>query len=149
MPKILFCGDLHGDLERARRVADRARDEKCDEVIQVGDWGYLWPGHDQLSDLDTTDRSMPMRFIDGNHDWHPELARLSEVEHNWELDGSIALGDRLIYQPRGTIKEYRDGTKIVFMGGAPSIDKMIRSEGASWWPEEDITEEDVRRALFH
>lgn len=141
--KFLFVGDLHGDLECAEQMIDLAKKEQCDEIIQVGDWGFLWPGEvnnvKTLSDMLARSRMM-MRFCDGNHDWHPELRKFARnTEHN--------VADYLTYQHRGTMKEYPSGPRFVFLGGAPSIDREGRRPGFSWWPEEYITEEDVEAAL--
>lgn len=144
MHKFMFVGDLHSCLDRAEMVAELAKDWKCKEIIQVGDWGYKWPTSDTSMELSKIleKYSMPMRFIDGNHELHPELRALpEEVEEN--------LAPFLTYQHRGTIKEFDDGTTMVFLGGAPSIDREMRVKDVNWWEEEYITEDDVEKALQH
>jgi hypothetical protein len=130
----LFLGDTHGDLHLAKQSAIFAAEHGA-EIIQVGDWGYLWPGKDKTSELsEIMNRSgVNMRFIDGNHDEHPALAALS-IPH-------------VIYQPRGSVYEDTDGTRFLFCGGAASIDRDIRVLGRSWWPEETITESEFALAM--
>ena len=46
----LFTGDTHGDLAFAMTAIEHARRYGA-EVLQCGDWGFLWAGHDQLQAL--------------------------------------------------------------------------------------------------
>jgi Icc-related predicted phosphoesterase len=148
MKNYLFLGDTHGDLDFAARGAELAAEHDA-EIIQVGDWGFIWTHKmrtssqvKQLSiELERAGEKFAkppviMRFIDGNHDNHPVL-----------LGGSTQLAHNVIYQPRGSVHEDEDGTRFLFVGGAPSIDKDMRTPWISWWPEETITEADMRLAL--
>jgi UDP-2,3-diacylglucosamine pyrophosphatase LpxH len=146
MKNYLFLGDTHGDLDFVERAADLAAEHDA-TIIQVGDWGFLWPGSDQLSMLNSVlkmagqragkdEYAVHMRFIDGNHDWHPELRKRA-----------TKLASNVTYQPRGSTYVDVDGTGFLFMGGAPSIDQVGRIEGLSWWPEEDITQGEYKRAI--
>lgn len=135
----LFLGDTHGDLYFAAQAAEMARDYNA-EIIQVGDWGFLWPGGSSLDALSKilVDHNVTMRFIDGNHDWHPELKRRTPGRSETEI------APKVIYQPRGSTDN-----GFLFLGGAPSIDRHMRTPGKSWWPEETITPEDMDAALSH
>jgi len=137
MQRYLFVGDLHGDLERAERAITYAATSGAN-ILQVGDWGFLWPGSDGIDELVKLldSHQVTMRYCDGNHDDHHRLRR---------NEGSIA--PNLIYQPRSSVYEDADGTRFLFMGGAPSIDRSIRTPGLSWWPEEEIRESEVYAAL--
>lgn len=142
--KFMFVGDLHANLDAADRVAELAKDYKCDEIIQVGDWGFIWSDSWKAEELSEVlkGHGIPMRFCDGNHDNHPELFK---AERNKEEN----ILPFLTYQHRGTLKEFSDGTKMVFLGGAPSIDRRFRQRGYDWWETEYITEEDVKACLEH
>jgi len=143
----LFVGDTHGDLRFVESVAAIASDYNC-EIIQVGDWGFLWPRRDQLKQLSDilVEFGVVMRFIDGNHDDHPRLRTWKSNE--WQPAGTehVIMAPNVIYQPRGSVHEDKDGVRFLFMGGAPSIDKAHRTPGRSWWPEEVITEAEMERA---
>lgn len=141
--RLLFCGDLHGDIERAKELIQIAKEHKCSEIVQAGDWGYIWPRDDSHKNLSNilTSYDMSMRFCDGNHDTHPVLRKFSR-----DTDNNVAPG--LTYQFRGSKKTVGSVT-MVFLGGAPSIDRAWRTTGISWWPEEEITEQDVEEALKH
>ena len=145
MAKYLFVGDLHDDLEAATQSIGHAVDSGCKEIIQVGDWGFFWTrgdGHWKELSAALVEANMKMRFCDGNHDHHPRLRALKR-----DTEDNAAPG--ITYQHRGTVKEFPDGVRMLFMGGAPSIDKAWRTKNISWWEEEYITEEDVQAALSH
>lgn len=138
MKRYLFLGDTHNDLDFAASAAMLARQHGA-EIVQLGDWGFLWPGNDQLDELSDmlVGNGVTMRFVDGNHDDHP---RLRKLRGRTRRIGATQVAPHVIYQPRGSVHEDEDGTRILFLGGAPSIDRGSRTEGLSWWPEEVITE---------
>lgn len=144
MKRYLLCGDSHGDLKYMGCIAQAAA-KVVAEIICVGDWGFLWPGNDQLDELSAmlVRVGVSLRFVDGNHDDH---LRLREFCNRERSDG-VAIAPNVIYQPRGSVHEDEDGTRFLFLGGAPSIDRAARVEGASWWPEETITDEEFDLAL--
>jgi len=137
MKTYLFLGDTHGDLVFVEGAAHFARQHAA-EVIQVGDWGFVWPGGTQLKQLSKilTDMGVTMRFIDGNHDEHPRLRSYIST------CAATLIAPNVIYQPRGSVHEDEDSTRFLFMGGAPSIDRASRVVGRSWWPEETIADAD-------
>ena len=140
--RYAIIGDTHGDFLWTLKVLDHCRDLKISTVFQVGDWGFMWPNattkpNDQIAFLADAllARGQEMYFIDGNHDWHPKL----RSKRSWPSS--------LHYQRRGTSKIFKndDGrdVRVAFLGGATSIDKNHRIEGESWWPEEEIKEEEL------
>lgn len=142
---ILFLGDTHGDLYCLERACKAAKKGGADLIVQVGDWGYLWPKTKlvQAAWEIVEDAYLHMIWIDGNHDWHPQLYTLAAIGDKDWLDepGNY-------YCPRGDGWTWQ-GLKFVGLGGAPSIDKDNRKPGKSWWPEENLTELQVERALEH
>jgi hypothetical protein len=144
MTKFLFVGDTHGQLDFVTAAANRARQLNAD-LIQCGDWGFIWPGKSELPELSAmlVTMGVTMRFIDGNHDEHPVLRRLCKGQR----DLGVEIAPRVIYQPRGSVHEDEDGTRFLFCGGAPSIDREQRVKGKSWWPEETVTAAEFKQAL--
>lgn len=140
--KYIFLGDTHNDLEFAESAA-RLASQHSAEIHQLGDFGFLWPGNDQLQDLSDmlVGLGVTMRFCCGNHDDHPRLRK--------HVRACVAtpIAPNVIYQPRGSVHEDEDGTRFLFCGGAPSIDRAYRTKGLSWWPEEVITRAELDRAL--
>ncbi|MGN6107395.1 MAG: metallophosphoesterase family protein [Kofleriaceae bacterium] len=162
MKSYLFVGDAHGDLDFVERAARRAAQDGA-EIIQVGDWGFIWPGANQVRALSRTlvlageieARPPPtMRWVDGNHDEHPRLREACYRDADTDFMTYVAPRDRgvelaagVIYQPRASTHVDEDGTRFLFVGGAPSIDRAFRVRGRSWWPEEIISEDEFERAL--
>lgn len=159
MKNYLFVGDTHGDLDFLQNAANLAADSDA-SIIQVGDWGFVWPRAKWekgavsyhvpelariLKNAGQAHAKDPvvMRFIDGNHDHHPWLQKRADMA-GARLDKS---DDLVIYQPRGSVYEDEDGTRFLFVGGAPSIDHAFRSPGHSWWPEECITDDEFELAM--
>lgn len=132
--KILFLGDVHGEWDAANDVIERARQAYpgIDRIIQVGDLGDGWGGPSDRWPVKNAD-DLPIHWCDGNHE-------------NFDLIDAAILNPRLTYQPRGSILDI-DGFRIMFMGGATSIDKMHRTPFIDWWPQEDITYGQVAVAL--
>lgn len=138
----MFVGDTHNDLGFAAKAAALARQHSA-EIVQLGDFGFLWPGADQLKELSgmLVSFGVSMRFVCGNHDDHPRLR-----SHVRECIATT-IASNVIYQPRGSVHEDEDGTRFLFCGGAPSIDRAYRTKGLSWWPEEVITSAEFELAL--
>lgn len=132
----LYVGDIHGDFQALRAVVDAVlgRLASVERVIQVGDFGF-WPRHDP--DFGLLSISVPLLFIDGNHEDHPSLqsARL-------DAPGRVLADCPALLIPRGYVA---DG--VVFMGGGTSIDRSSRLEGEDWFREENLIEAEVARAI--
>lgn len=79
----------------------------------------------------------------GNH----EAYNLIETFPIVEFCGGRArkITDSIYYEIRGEIYNL-NGKICLSLGGAESMDKEFRTEGISWWPQEQITEDDIRRA---
>ncbi|MGF9663163.1 metallophosphoesterase [Arthrobacter crystallopoietes] len=143
---IAVAGDWHGDVPWMRAVVDTAAAAGAELLLHVGDLAVLWPGRDkgkfdrrlqQRLEL----RDMQFIFVDGNHDNHHEL-RLLPLDD----DGLAPLRPRIRYLPRGARFTY-SGMTIAGLGGAYSIDQQWRTTGKDWWPDEDVTDEDVNRLI--
>jgi hypothetical protein len=137
MAHLYFTGDTHGDvinhLNRFRNRSKHLGLTKEDFLIICGDFGCFWDGPDkkQLDWLD--DCPWTTLFIDGNHENFVLLEALEEKEMFGGLVG-IA-GQSIFHLKRGEIYTIA-GKKIFTYGGGVSIDKALRVEGISWWPQE-------------
>lgn len=83
-------------------------------IIQIGDFGFK-DTYQLIKDVPPTD----LLILGGNHDEYPVLQTLPNYLGNY---GIIP----------GTEKTF-------FCRGAWSIDRAWRTEGVSWWPEEELT----------
>ncbi len=110
-----FVGDVHGKYRAYKRLIT-----EVPSSIQVGDLGvgfFKWPHGDPCANPPYD----PMvahgaRFIRGNHDNPSACLKHSQ----WIPDGTTENG-------------------MMFVGGADSIDKALRIEGYSWWPDEELS----------
>jgi Icc-related predicted phosphoesterase len=134
---ILLLGDIHGDTNVLKKAVHTANDVGAEALIQVGDFGMFKKSEPAFREA-IKYNSVPIYFIEGNHDDCQRWIQLREVTRIWE--------DRnLFYVPRGTVMEI-DGRMIAFMGGAASIDKATRlHEGWHWDQYENIDPSEVLR----
>lgn len=123
MRNIRFIGDIHGNFYQYLNLIN-----SCDESVQIGDHGigFVRRGKSVLDAYKYIDFQpyTPIeghRFIRGNHD-HPAICKLHPSYIN---DG-----------------HYEDG--MMFVGGALSIDKDWRIAGESWWPDEELSYEELQ-----
>ena len=140
--KMLIFGDVHGFWDDLNKTTARAlrRHPDTDMMIQVGDLGYAWPGSKPFKFSKSffeygTPNHIPFHWLDGNHENHAKL-----------LEDGGAYQPGMTYQPRGSVLEL-EGFRMLFMGGATSVDKDMRIEGKSWWREEAITYNQVQNTL--
>jgi hypothetical protein len=117
---IRFIGDVHGKWKNYRKLI---RDQE--NTLQVGDFGvgfydmhgdpYPGPPHDAMAKGNNL-------FIRGNHD-NPGVCRKHPF---WIRDGDVAFDGR-----------------VFCVGGTESIDAMNRIEGLNWWPNEQLTYQEL------
>jgi predicted phosphodiesterase len=153
--KILIAGDWHRDAHWAVETIKAARQQGLRHLIHLGDLGAFWPSDypelpgrtnslgtaygftRSLSDA-VRNAGLRFMFIDGNNDNHEFLARLPRRR------GGLAEMMGLTYLPRGT--RFRlGGRRFGALGGASSLDRGQRRQHVDWWPEEELTADDVRR----
>lgn len=143
--KVLILGDVHGCWSHMNTVIADAIKQHPDitHIVQVGDFGYGWPGIKpfKASKGFLTDEEMAVYdaavklWIDGNHENHDRL----DADHGaWQPDWS--------HMKRGSVLTV-DGYCLLFHGGATSADKQRRIEGVSWWRQESISYGKTRELL--
>lgn len=144
MKDVLVLGDIHGRWARASNTYHKASKEmdNIDLLIQVGDFGY-WPKYREAW---TKRFSHPCWWIDGNHENFDMLNQVDDPDHGFNaFQGSPGWDDMIEqweYKPRGTIE-----SGILFVGGASSIDKDLRTPGVDWFAAENISSPQQRRIL--
>jgi len=147
--KTLILGDIHGSWASADIAYDMivAQHGEPELLIQVGDFGF-WPREPQLAVWDR-EFNHPCLWIDGNHEDFWTLNKRDEENWGFDpyhtppgLDKWKGLLERWTYLPRGTIL---DG--VLFIGGAKSIDKLYRTHGLDWFPEENISYPEMTQIL--
>ena len=121
---ITVIGDIHGYTKTYQKwLRDNLDYSHCS--IQIGDMGLGFagvglpaPGQPQLGPTH--------RFFRGNHD-SPEKCR---AHKNY-------LGDF----------GYLDADRLFWCAGAFSIDRDMRIEGESWWRDEELSHEELGKAI--
>ena len=165
--KLLIAGDWHGDcnapsvasntsVHKARSkgassivAVDNAVKYGAQWIIQCGDFG-LWPGWFCFVYLDRLNAALieanvHLIWLDGNHEDFDQLERL--VKHNPRNDrGQTFIRSNILYSPRGCVFTL-DHKRFMTVGGAFSIDKEWRTPHDSWWPQEQITMEQLQIIL--
>lgn len=143
--RIAFSGDWHGFETPAADIIYLCGKAGVRKLFQVGDFGF-WPGAKGSEYLDTVEMAcaaaeITLYWIDGNHDWHDEIGRLTD-SHGFL--SPIEIRNRVHYLPRGC-RITVSGLKFGALGGAFSVDWRWRKPYISWWPEELIKGSDVDR----
>jgi predicted phosphodiesterase len=125
--KYTFIGDVHGKYDRYKKIMSR-----CINSIQVGDMGVgfrRYIGHEIGSFFPNPPYDKMVegnhKFIRGNHD-NPGVCR---NHSQWIPDGYTETTDL--------------GNKIMFIGGAFSIDRDWRHEGYDWWADEELSQPEL------
>lgn len=144
---IYITGDTHGEEARWTKACIPVIDKltENDYVIVCGDFGYIFTGSrrenaflDKLEKLRFT-----ILFVDGNHEAFPLI--YSYPQETWNGGKIHRIRKNVMHLMRGQVFSI-DGQRIFTMGGAYSIDKPMRTEGISWWPEEMPSEEEFKEA---
>lgn len=112
--KFRLIGDIHGDIPT---YVDLARG--AEYSLQVGDLGFDYTGVETLD----SDRH---KVIGGNHD-------------NYTVRDGI-----FVRQPPHFLGDYGSWDvpglgKLFYIRGGRSIDRVQRTEGLDWWPDEELT----------
>lgn len=120
-----LIGDVHGLWDRYKKVI-----EDCPESIVVGDMGvgfYKMLGDELVARSNPPFDAMSRgnhRFIRGNHD-NPSVCKSQKY-----------------YIPDGTVEN-----DVMFIGGAYSVDYMLRNEGLDWWRDEQLSAKELDQMI--
>lgn len=144
--KIPVFGDIHGEWQIANKLMSKVvkRHAGVTHMFHVGDLADGWP------EFKTDPMTGLGGFFKGYSTWNPVFQPFHWCDGNHEnfdrLKDPALRNPKLIYQERGSVLEI-NGYRIMFFGGAESIDRDSRTPGISWWPEEKIEYGQVMRVL--
>lgn len=134
---VYVTGDTHGDIHFNKRGYSKLLEKnltKNDYVIVAGDFGGIWSGAEDIALLKKYEEfPWTTLFIDGNHENHHLLSSYPVEE--WCKGKVHRINNSIIHLMRGQVFEI-DGHKFFTMGGAESVDWLLRTEGKSWWANE-------------
>lgn len=151
--RLLVAGDTHGNIDWIGTLSKLAARHGCQGVIQLGDFGF-WPDQKVWRDslqavindrwLDAVGgvaarHNVWWRVLDGNHDAH-QLARAAYPDDD---NGVRPIRSGVLdWADRGAVWEW-SGIRFGALGGAVSIDRQWRKEGRTWWPTEEISNDEL------
>ena len=147
---LYVTGDTHGSLDFQKILdwteATRLNKDK-DYLIILGDFGFVWENKRDNYEKEKLDfiSCLPFTtlFIDGNHENHSRLNAMRVV--NFMGGKAHKVYDSIYHLMRGQV--YNICNKSIFtFGGASSIDKHLRTDGVSWWKEEEFNYREANTA---
>jgi predicted phosphodiesterase len=144
--KVLVVGDTHGNTHWwVDHVIPLALRFGVDGIVQVGDFGF-WHGARGERYLDAVNQELEAiqswcLFVDGNHENFDLLYSIPV-----RADGFREVRPRIVHAPRGHRWSW-SGVRFLALGGGASIDKQRRTQGESWWPQEQITKTEAKHAI--
>jgi hypothetical protein len=137
--RIAIAGDWHADTDYGVAAINHAAKRDANVVLHLGDFGYNFTdGYLDALEEALGRAGLVLGFVDGNHENFDRL-----LARPVGADGLRYLRPRVIHLRRGL--RWRWGrTRCLAVGGAYSIDRLLRIPGTSWWPQETITAQQAR-----
>ena len=141
---IYVTGDTHGKFQRITDFGEQEKTSREDIMIILGDAGINYSGWVLDREKKELLKTLPITWfcIHGNHEQRPDTID-SYAEKRWH--GGIVYWEEdypnLLFAKDGEIFDL-DGKQTIVIGGAYSIDKMIRViYGYGWWADEQPSDE--------
>lgn len=149
---IFITGDTHGEMSMGKLSFKNwpIGRNLCeyDYVIIAGDFGLIFNNVQTKAEKHwikwLNESPWTTLFVDGNHDGHIQLQELSKIKRFGGMVGKVS--HKIWHLRRGEVYTI-DDKKIFTFGGAASQDKLYRTEGISWWPEEVPNYKECQYAL--
>lgn len=148
--RVIITGDVHGNTAFLNHVVNQAHKHGITKVVVCGDFG-LWTHYEGgVRFIDTVndncrERGVQVYAIGGNHEnwphWNWFVENMPQDKYGFAMLRSHVLLAPRVHSWRWTSKRF------LSVGGAVSVDRDYRTPGQSWWPEEQITDEEVDFAI--
>lgn len=140
---IYLTGDTHVpyDVEKLKKF----KGQEGDTLIILGDFGLYWQDNDVHRKWKKyfNSRKYKVMWLDGNHENFDWIAKLPVG--TWS-NSMVHYEGNIIHLMRGEVYEI-EGRSFFVCGGGISVDKHLRTEGVSWWSQEDISWEEANNAM--
>jgi hypothetical protein len=151
--RVVVAGDWHGNTEWAAHVIKMAAEaldgEPRKTIIHLGDFG-IWPGPPGLDFISGTvdalgAHGVDLCFVDGNHEAHDHLDAIRAADVS--SCSPLGIAPDIWWLPRNCRWKWHGRTWLA-LGGGVSLDRAIRTEGKSWWPQEEISDAQEGEAIL-
>jgi len=119
-----FIGDIHGDFHYYKQVLLSG----VESSVQVGDYGLGFNKSVDAEMLKWADENRQHKFIRGNHD----NKTVCQTFPNYIPDGY-----------------FDHQNKILYIGGAWSIDYWARKEGINYWADEECSTQTLSQIILN
>ena len=141
--QVTVFGDWHQNTSFALQQLLYSQNDDSDIFFHVGDFG-LWNINNKF--IKAVEHRLSrigkqLWFIDGNHENFSIINSLPRDKY-----GRGVVSDHILHIPRSMSWIWGDLT-FMGLGGAVSVDKEFRQKGFDWFPEEQVTEDDVNKAV--
>lgn len=149
---VFATGDTHypidaGKLYKSKSGFALSKLQRSDYLIVLGDFGLFWSKKNSKNTQNMRKvQALPytILFLDGNHENFPWLEEFPVVE---KFGGKVQrCGENIYHLMRGEVYEIQENRFFV-CGGATSTDKEYRQPYVSWWPEENLSGVEERKAI--
>jgi predicted phosphodiesterase len=141
--KIIATGDIHGHFGDLNTLINS---KKPDVLIQCGDNAYYWTQEFEEDNAYGFQKIKPgdckVYLVPGNHENYDQIEKFVGRRG----PDPIEIEPNIFYCPIGSTLEL-NGKRVMFIGGADSIDKHWRVAGVSWWAQEYLNSHDMNYCL--
>lgn len=141
-PRVIVVGDVHGKSMPLTIAIDEALEAGASSIVQVGDFEVYRSQYKigMLSEKLMVS-GVKLYFLPGNHEDWPYLNSIAP-----NCGDPVMVAPGITYMPVGTRGMVGEASFAV-AGGAVSVnrEKLIRTPGLHWYPEEEIAHEDAVR----
>jgi len=140
---IYLTGDTHGDFRRIAQFCARMNTQPTDIMIILGDAGINFSGgwYDEHNKKFISKLPITLFCIHGNHERRPAtIPSYSEMEWHGGIVYVEEQFPSILFAKDGEVYDL-NGLRAIAIGGAYSIDWMLRVPGQSWWPDEQPSDE--------
>lgn len=140
-PAVWLLGDVHGNTQWLQRAlpAMKRSDPTIKTVLQLGDWWQESKPADRWAGIAGIERILVTL---GNHEPYSVLSPLL-ASHPGR---AIRVSDVVWILPR-PFRFTLGGRSVLSLGGASSADADLRTPGLDWWPDEHISDAEVKKSV--
>jgi Icc-related predicted phosphoesterase len=139
---VMVAGDWHGSPSWAEACFQHAYSKGVDVIVHAGDFGF-WVDNQWTAEYlrrveqAAQEWNIPILWACGNHEDHSRRHEFNSPDR--PMTTYLARGDRWTWW----------GKRFMALGGAFSVDRFMRTEGVGWWPEEELSNDEIEHASRH